>query len=391
MLYDVNWPNREYASSRGARRTPLHDRHAAANAIMGGRSGWEVPLAYAPAGHDAALHCSYGRQDWVPWVADECRAAEEEVVLFDLSAGARLMVTGAAAVDAVARLSAFSRDDGLSTQLWLNDMGKVRATVSALRMSHDRLLLLSSLGTERLHRMWLGRQLPELHDGAIGEVTSATAAFLLLGPGAEALLAAAGARLPAGIAAAAVEIGYAPATVARTSIGAASGWLVVTPSEFASHAFEALEAVSQKPLRLGGAYALDALRIGAGQPAWPSELGDTVTPLQGGLGGKIAWQADFVGREALLRERDGGLPRTRLVRLTLAEDRGALYGQEGILRDGRSVGLVTSGAWCRHAGVPVALGYVSDGAGIDAAWLDRAKFQLDMPGGPAAVRVALVE
>jgi 4-methylaminobutanoate oxidase (formaldehyde-forming) len=43
LLYDMHWPYRQYASARGARRSPLHERIAAANACFGETAGWERP------------------------------------------------------------------------------------------------------------------------------------------------------------------------------------------------------------------------------------------------------------------------------------------------------------------------------------------------------------
>ena len=156
-------------------------------------------------------------------------------------------------------------------------------------------------------------------------------------------------------------------------MGRAKGWLILVSVEFAAHAYESLLVAG--PIQPGGLYALEMLRVSAAEPAWPSELGDTVTAAEAGL----------------VRTGGDAKRNTALVRIVLKEDRGALYGQEGILRNGLSVGLTTSGAWCRHAGVPVALGYVSDPNGIDRAWMDASSFAIDMPGGPAEASVKLVE
>jgi glycine/D-amino acid oxidase-like deaminating enzyme/glycine cleavage system aminomethyltransferase T len=385
VLYSLNFPNREYSSGRGGRRVPVHHRHLAAGAIMGNREGWEVPLVYSPAGKDVRLQCSYGRQNWVPWAAQECREAQDNVLLFDLSANAKLKISGPGSSALLDRLSASAGMNGLSDQLWLTERGRIRAMVSVLKIAEEQMLVLSSPGSERLHAQWIGRHAAGSDKAAVREVTSAYAAFLLLGPKSAAVLSAAGAGLDDGIPIAQTEIGYAPAFIAQTAIGEASGWLIVVPTEFALHAMEALEAANGGALGLGGLYAREALRIGSGSPAWPHELGDTVTPLEAGLEAKIDWQKpDFVGRAAIVEEREASRLRTRLVRIALDGDRGALYGQEGILRDGRSVGLTTSGAWCPHAGVPVALGYVT--GDVDEDWFAKGRFEIDMPGKPVAAR-----
>lgn len=365
VLYDVGWPNREYVSGRGGRRSPLHHEHIAANAIMGGRAGWEVPLVYAPSANEAVLKPSYGRQNWTPWAAQEVQAAEETAILFDLSGNAKLKIEGE---ENVAKLNRLSPSNGLTSVIWTNEAGKIRSSVSVLALSDTEAFILSSPGSERLHSQWLESR--GLTEASIQQVSASYAQFLLLGPQAASHLEAAGVQLgeePFQT----VRIGYAPAVIARTSLNRSAGWVILVSTEFAAHAFEALQA--QDRLKLGGLYALEAMRVAASQPAWPSELGDTVTPLEAGLAGS-----------------KGAKRTTALVRITLRNDSGALYGQEGILRDGKSVGLTTSGAWCRHAGVPIALGYVSDPKGVDSAWVAAARFAIDMPGGPADTTLELV-
>jgi glycine/D-amino acid oxidase-like deaminating enzyme/glycine cleavage system aminomethyltransferase T len=367
VLYDLGWPNREYASGRGGRRSALHAHHILANAVFGHRAGWEVPLVYAPEGAEPVLVPSYERQNWVPWMVEEARAAEEEAALCDLCANSKLKVVGKAAVAALHGLNGSGeRGEGYGVAYWLNQAGRLYAAPGILSLGEDEALVLSPPGSERLHATWLrsrGIQVEAIH-----EVSSGCAQFLLLGPLADEILGTAGAKLSdAGVVR--TEIGYAPAVLARTSVGNSRAWLILVPTEFSAHAREMLCATGKaRPL---GLYALEALRIVAGEPAWPTEIGDTVTPAEAGL------------------SQTGNREKTRLVTIALKENRGALYGQEGILRNGVSVGLTTCGTWNWRSGVPVALGYVSDVAGIDQTWLDAGSFAIDMPGGAAEAHVTL--
>ncbi|WP_137391961.1 FAD-dependent oxidoreductase [Rhodoligotrophos defluvii] len=385
VLYDVGFPNREYTSGRGARRMPLHDRHVAAGAIMGSRAGWEVPLVYAPAGAPREMNYSFGRQSWVSWAAEEGRAAQESLALFDLSAAAKIEVSGAGAFTLMDRLSASPRGRGLWQALWLNERGRIHASVAVLPLEGTRSLVISAPGSERLHGAWMKRYLRSGEEVILRDASSAHAIFLLSGPRASSVLAEAGARnLDHPVAR--IEIGYAPAIAARVEGYLPGAWLLVLPAEFAAHAFEALQAAAGGSVRLAGANALEALRIRAASPAWPSELSDTVTPREAGVEHLIDWnEADFIGREQALRDQDTTL-RSRLVRVAMLEDHSALYGQEGILRNGQPVGLTTSGAWSATDGVPVALGYVSDLDGIDDGWFAGSSFELDIPGGPVPAR-----
>jgi 4-methylaminobutanoate oxidase (formaldehyde-forming) len=391
VLYGLGWPNREFASARGARRLPLHERHLAAGAVMGQRAGWEIPLVFAPSGEEARIELSYGRQNWVPWAAAECREVERGLALFDLSAGAKLELSGSDAGAVLDRLAATPSSSELATALWLNERGRIEAELSILPLADERFLILSAPGAERLHERWIKRHSRPAEAVSVEARSSAYAAFLLVGPQARVVLAAAGARGLAEARPVRAEIGYAPAIIARTADLGAEAWLVLVSTDFAAHLVESLAAASPQPLRFGGAYAVEALRIEAGQPAWPSELGGTVTPFEAGLAARLdRRKADFIGREALLAAEALKSPRSRLVRVEMQEDRLALYGQETILRDGKPVGMTSSGSWGHRTGAPVALGYLTQEAGVDEAFLTTGRFALDLPGGAKPVRCSLI-
>jgi 4-methylaminobutanoate oxidase (formaldehyde-forming) len=390
VLYEIGWPNREYLSGRGGRLGPLHPIHSAANAVWGSRAGWEVPLFYAPEAERRELLCSFDKQNSVPWVAAECRAARERAALFDLSADAKIEVCGPDALRALGRLSATSLGEGMSNSLWLTERGGVRASVGVMMLDTQRALILSAPGSERQHIQWLRRHTDNLPPEVIRDVTSSYAGLLLLGPHAENLLREAGARPPKDGVVAKAEIGYAPVFLAMTKIGNLVGWMIVVPTEFAAHAAGLLTS-SGGGATFAGLYALESLRIGAAQPGWPSELGDNVTPREAGISSTIDFgRHEFVGRDAAFQAGAEGAVSTRLVRVVLTQDRGAMYGQEGILRNGSCVGLTTSATWCAVAGAPVALGYVSDERGIEAAWFEGASFEIEMAGGVAAASCELV-
>lgn len=382
ILYEVSWPNREYLSARGAKRLPLHDRHVTAGAVMGNRAGWEVPLVYAPKGKEPRIDYSYGHQNWEDWAAEECRGIESATTLFDLSACAKLEVSGIGSSQALDRLSAGHSGLGLSGTLWLTENGTIRAAVSSIALRRDRTLIMSEPGSERSHIQWIKRFAKQNREVKITDVTSAKAVFFLLGKQADEVLSIAATGRFGDSEASKVEIGYAPSIIAPVGGYPAPGRMIVVPAEFAAHAFEVIEQAAESGITLGGLYALDAIRIEASLPRWPNDLDDSITPLQAGLCESIDWdKGDFVGRDAVLRERSAGALQTRVVKITSCGDSHVLYGQESILRNGKPVGLTSSGAWLANANVSGAIGHVFDETGIDNRWFDEGTFELDVPGG----------
>ena len=79
--YKLAAPGSEHITSRGVKRSPLHDSLAAQGAVFGSRGGWERPNWFAPAGVEAVDRPSFGEPNWFPHVADEHRAVRERVAL----------------------------------------------------------------------------------------------------------------------------------------------------------------------------------------------------------------------------------------------------------------------------------------------------------------------
>jgi 4-methylaminobutanoate oxidase (formaldehyde-forming) len=94
LLYEMHWPFRQYETSRGVRRTVLHDRMAAAGACFGEVAGWERPNWFALPGQAPSYAYSYGRQNWFEASVQEHMAVRQTVGLFDQSCFAKLLVKG---------------------------------------------------------------------------------------------------------------------------------------------------------------------------------------------------------------------------------------------------------------------------------------------------------
>jgi aminomethyltransferase len=92
-------------------------------------------------------------------------------------------------------------------------------------------------------------------------------------------------------------------------------------------------------------------------PLYGHELSEDIDPFQAGLGWAVKMdKGDFIGRDALLRRRDqAGLPHR--VGLELVGRRAAREGA-AILRDGQTIGRVTSGTVTPTLNKAIALAYV---------------------------------
>ena len=149
------------------------------------------------------------------------------------------------------------------------------------------------------------------------------------------------------------------AIVSHTGYTGERGLELYLEPEVAGVAWDALlEAGRDRGVLPVGLGARDTLRLEAGYCLYGHELDDDTTPYDAGLGWVVKPDAsDFVGRNALVRQREQGVPR-RLVGLVIEERGIPRPGYPITDGEGRPVGIVTSGSQSPILGKGIALGYV---------------------------------
>jgi aminomethyltransferase len=131
--------------------------------------------------------------------------------------------------------------------------------------------------------------------------------------------------------------------VARTGYTGEDGWEIMMPVDEAAGFWGRLRAAGVVPCGLG---ARDTLRLEAGMNLYGSDMDETTSPLESGLGWTIAWDPqdrDFIGREALAAQKTGGV-RRKLVGLVLS-DRAVLRSHQKVIVPAIGEGEVTSGTF----------------------------------------------
>ncbi len=389
LLYDMHWPFRQFESARGARRSPFHERLLKAGACMGETAGWERPNWFAPPGVEPTYRYSYGRQNWFEHCARECRATRDRVTLFDQASFTKFLVQGRDACRVLNHISANDVDvapDTIVYTQWLNERGAIEADLTVTRLAEDAFLVVAPAAGQTRDLAWLRRHLPEDAHCTVTDVTSGLTMLGLMGPASRALLAqVSGADLANDAfpfrASREIEIGYARVRASRITYVGELGWELYVPAEFALHVFDRLVEAGREPgLALAGYHAMNALRMEKAYRHWGHDIGDEDSPLEAGLGFAVAWDkpGGFIGREALLEEREAGTPRKRLVQFALEEPAKLLYHEEPIYRDGALVGSITSGMYGHRLEASLGMGYVHDEEGVTPAFLESGRFEIEV-------------
>jgi 4-methylaminobutanoate oxidase (formaldehyde-forming) len=368
LHYAVPWPNRELATARPFRRSPLHHLLAARGAVFGSKMGWERPNVFAPPGASAELDYTWGRPDWLAWSCDEQTATRQRVAVFDETSFGKLLVVGRDAETVLQRLCtadvAVPPGRTVYTGM-LNERAGYEADVTITRLADDRYLLVTGAASPVRDAAWIERHLRQAEHVSVVDVSSAFAVIGVMGPASRDLLGRLGSDDLSDDAFAfstsrEISLGYATVRATRITYVGELGWELYVPTEFAVGVYEDLMTAGADVGAADAGYsAINSLRLDKGYRAFGSDLTPDHSPLEAGLRFtcKLSTPIDFIGRQALETAIAAGA-RRRLVSLRVGDPDAMLWGGELVLHDGEPAGQVTSAAWSVTCGAGVGLAYV---------------------------------
>jgi len=363
--FRIRFPNEELPAARPLRMTPLYDRLKANGAVFGAAFGLEIPLWFAPKGTEAREDVTYRRSNAHEPVGVECRAVRVAVGLSEISSFAKYEVTGSGAGAWIERMLAnrLPREGRLTLSPMLNDEGRLIGDFTVANAGRDRFFLFGSGIAEQYHLRWFEAHLPAT-GVAIRALRTEMLGLGIAGPRSRELLArvcredVSKAALPF-LSFRSLDVAMVPARVGRISFTGELGYEIWVPADGQLALHDALtSAGADLGLVHFGARALNSLRLEKSFGNWAREYRPIYTPAEAGLDRFVdVSKADFVGREAVLRDR-AQIPSRRLVTFVVDAGEADAIGDEPVWHDGQVVGWITSGGYGHCVGKSIALGYV---------------------------------
>jgi aminomethyltransferase len=214
----------------------------------------------------------------------------------------------------------------------------------------------------------------EAFDATVEDASAATSLIAVQGPKAQELLLR---LVPAARHADVTDLKYYAAVevpvlvngasqellLARTGYTGEDGFEIFVANEDAPGLWQALLAIADEgELTPAGLASRDSLRLEAGMLLYGNELSLQGDPFAAGLGPVVVLskEGDFVGKTALAARKEAGAGTTSGRRLVGLKGTGRRAGRAHypVLKDGTTVGEVTSGQPSPTLGYPVALAYV---------------------------------
>ena len=394
-------PHYSHSSARNVRRLPLHERFAEHGAYFGVVNGWEIPKWFAQDGQPRRVERQFERQQLFWYNKAEHLAVRNAVGIIDKSFMAKFIVEGPGAERVLNRVSANSVSKGIGRNIytqWLNERGGIVADLTITRLAEQRYLVVSGDTMQRSTPYWLRRHALDAEVFAVQDMTSAYSILAVQGPNSRRLLeGVSGAdlsteRVPFR-SSCEIEVGPVRVLAIRVTYVGELGYELYVPAEYTVAAYDALmefAAANAVTLTDFGLMTLDSLRLEKGYRDFGVDIDNSDTPLEAGLEFVVDFNKEsFVGREALLRQRDLGPPTRRLVQVLLADPEPLLFGGEPLKMEGRTVGYVRSAAYAHHLGAATGLALMEYREPVTRDLLATHQFSVETLEGPSAARLSL--
>jgi aminomethyltransferase len=346
------------------KRTALHPAHVSLGARLVDFAGWEMPMQYAS-------------------ILEEHRAVREAAGLFDVSHMGDIIVRGEGAEDGLRGLltndiHGLPEGKGIYGHL-LDEEGRIIDDTMTFHMLPGTFLHIPNASTTPRVSEWIRDHIT----AEVIDVSERVAAMALQGPKAVAILqrltdsdvpslrrmhgafmvlnvdAPQGRAFLPDVLSLDGPASGVQAYVTRSGYTGEDGFEVLVDAPAAVPVWEAILAAGRgdgiRPCGLG---ARDLLRLEMGFLLSGTDFNGEQSTLQTGPRWALKWEHDFIGRDAMLKQRD--TPYRRLVGLELLE-RGIPRHGYAVRADGRDVGTVTSGTSSPILGRGIALAYVEPG------------------------------
>lgn len=389
LHYQMAWPGRQMETSRHIRSSALYEIHKENNVCFGETAGWERPLFYAPRGIDPKIEYSFVQQNWHPFVIDEVLACRNNVALLDQSTFAKYILKGPDALSILQKLCGANIDREINRTIYtgmFNERGTFESDLTIVRLGPDTFYIVTGTGQQQKDFDWISKHIG-YKKATLTDITEDYNVISIMGPNAGKVLHAWDQELfpleiPKYGSVLNFKVEHQNAYALRVSYVGEQGWELHLPTRETVSLYREIYKVGRNfGIQPIGNHAISAMRIEKGFRAIGHELSTEETPLEAGLSFAIDWNKNFLGKEALLKQKETGLKK-RLVCFVLEDKKITLWGSEPIIWNGRKVGYTTSAAFGPTAGASVAMGYITNVTGqkITGSDLELGTFEIEQNG-----------
>ncbi|MEM7024721.1 MAG: FAD-dependent oxidoreductase, partial [Pseudomonadota bacterium] len=368
LRHETPFPNLDRPACRPShsKTSPLYEVLKAKGAVYQDVYGWERPFWFARGGVPQTPIHGFRRTELHEILAAEVSALRNKAGLADLTAFAKVEVSGPDVIAFLERVSSNKlpkKTGSIALTYFVNPNGRLEGEATCVKLAEDRYYLVYAAVREAAILDWLEAQRLSEDDVVFDNLSESRGVLMLAGPTSREILARC-TRVPLDntafrwlstqhITVAGVE----DVRAMRVSYTGELGWELHVPMAGMKQVYDALMAAGE-PLGLAhvGMAALNAMRMEKGYKSG-HEITNEVTLAEAGLL-RFSRSAGFQGAEASLVEPAKWV----LALLRLDEPDGGAdadpVGSEAVWLDGVCIGAVSSGGFGYGVGAYLAWAYV---------------------------------
>ena len=308
------------------KRTCLYDKHVALGALVSPFGGFDMPIQYTN-------------------IVDEHNAVRQACGMFDVSHMGEVLVTGAESEKFVNYIFTNDIADAPDGKIFYGMMchpsGGVVDDLLVYKMAEQRFFLVINASNIDKDVAWIAEHAKDF-DVVVENQSEKYGEVAVQGPKAEDIVERVlgiGCKELAFYTCKEVEYNDETIIISRTGYTGEDGFEIYGSHAFINEVWDKLLASGEvKPCGLG---CRDTLRFEVGLPLYGDELADDITPLEAGLGMFVKLDKDFIGKEALAKQKAEGLKR-KIVGIELKDKAIPRHGYD-VEVDEKVIGVVTTG------------------------------------------------
>lgn len=370
QYYDIHFPGEERLSRRGLRLSPTYYRLRDLGCHFGEKTGWERPNWFksyeekAAHGHEPK---GWAHHNWSRAIGYEHLQTRRNAGLFDETSFNKFEVRGPGALKFLNYVCANDIDQPVGTVVYtqaLNKRGGIECDFTVTRLDDERFFIVTGTAFGQHDLSWLSLNMPEDGSVTIEDVSSSFACLGLWGPKARAILEkvttndVSNESFPY-MTAKRITVGDVPVLASRVTYVGELGWEFYCPMEYGLRLWDTLwEAGQPEGMVAAGYKAIDSLRLEKGYRYWSGEISPDYTPFEAGLGFAVKLdKGDFIGREALVKQKEAGTNQ-KLCCIAISDSRSIALGKEPVRAGDKIISWVTSGGYGYSVGMSMAYAYL---------------------------------
>ena len=374
----MTFPNETLPKGRKQKTTSLYDRFISKGAVMGDSFGLESVLWFANDPKDAYEEPTIKRSRSHNYVAKEVKNVRENVGVTEIANFSKHEFQGPDARKFLnyvlaGRIPAPGR---IVLNPMLTPKGKLYGDLTVACFNDNKFIVFGSGAVQEMHRRWFENHLNNF-DVIYKNRSDELHGLALSGPKSRQLMQ----KLVRDDISnenfkfrdvKEMYVGGVPAIVNRISFTGELGYEIYVAPHFLLKLYETMEAAGKEfNLKPFGGRALMSMRLEKNWGAWTLDFRPDFTAKESGLDFFIDWNKDFIGKESAKKDKS----KLKLTPLVIETDDIDVTNNEAVVKNGKSIGYITSGGFAHYVNKSIAYSYLDE-----EILKSNEKFQVEING-----------